>query len=304
MTKNALHHYYVHGLHIASELACPELKPILSGCAPPDATIRFGSVPSEIADYVYNDGWGQIKPSTFLLQVMDIGNLIVMDGCEMIIDPDPACAPELFRLYIYSQGFGALLLQRGRLILHASAVESDQGAVVFVGPSGVGKSTLAAGFMQAGYPILTEDLCAIGLLPGDRPQMFPAFAQIRLWRDVVEKLGYDRESMRPVWHKQDKYTVPIEDRLPTQPIPINAIYLLNPADVGTVSIERLSLKDQFAWLRRNIYRAEFIDGLGVQEQVFGQIAELMRRCPVKRVTRPHDPFSIHQLIQHLEDDFG
>lgn len=37
----------------------------------------------------------------------------------------------------------ALLLSRGRMILHASCVETDQGGILFSGPSGIGKSTQA-----------------------------------------------------------------------------------------------------------------------------------------------------------------
>src|SRR5215467_1918075 len=51
-----------------------------------------------------------------------------------------------------------VLASRGEINgLHASAVVVDGGAVVFAGETGKGKSTLAALFAAAGYPVVTDD---------------------------------------------------------------------------------------------------------------------------------------------------
>jgi hypothetical protein len=47
--------------------------------------------------------------------------------------------------------------ERGDVVLHASATVADAGAVLFCGPSGRGKSTLAYLLAQAGRPMLAED---------------------------------------------------------------------------------------------------------------------------------------------------
>jgi hypothetical protein len=70
----------------------------------------------------------------------------------------------------------------GKLVFHASAVEVDQNAIVFIGTSGRGKSTLAASFSTQQYRFLTDD----GLLlekTSTGYQVMPSHASIRLWED-------------------------------------------------------------------------------------------------------------------------
>src|SRR6185436_71718 len=53
-----------------------------------------------------------------------------------------------------------LLFMRHKLgnpSLHASAVLTDHGAAVFLGPSGQGKSSMAASFLRDGAVLLTDD---------------------------------------------------------------------------------------------------------------------------------------------------
>jgi len=47
------------------------------------------------------------------------------------------------------------------VVLHASGVELNGRAALFLGSSGAGKSTLAAALVQRGYPLVTDDFCVI-----------------------------------------------------------------------------------------------------------------------------------------------
>ena len=62
----------------------------------------------------------------------------------------------------------------GRLVLHASAIESASGVIAFVGRSGAGKSTLAAASVAAGYRYVADEITAVDprtldVLPFARP---------------------------------------------------------------------------------------------------------------------------------------
>jgi hypothetical protein len=74
-----------------------------------------------------------------------------------------------------------LLALQGQLVLHASAVQLAAGVAAFCGPSGIGKTTLAARFTAAGAAALAEDLLAICFREG-RPQVLVgAEAWLRAW---------------------------------------------------------------------------------------------------------------------------
>lgn len=57
-------------------------------------------------------------------------------------------------------------LLRGCEALHASAVDSAQGALAIVAPSGTGKTTLALELMRRGYSLLTDDVLTLATSPG------------------------------------------------------------------------------------------------------------------------------------------
>ena len=53
-----------------------------------------------------------------------------------------------------------MLLEMDALLLHGSGLAGPTGGLLFAGPSGAGKSTVAA---LAGWPVLSDELCAVGL---------------------------------------------------------------------------------------------------------------------------------------------
>ena len=302
--SNTLYRYTACGLNIVSDLVCPELRPYSGKESDFDVSISVGHVSDRLIGSVYNDGFSQVKPGAYLLKLDDIAKYLAIDGREIIIDPVPGCSQDLVRLYLFSQGFGALLHQRGLLILHASAIQTDRGALVFLGPSGAGKSTLAAGLVKAGYRLMADDFCAIGLSPDQEPQVFPAFTGVRLWNDTLQQLGCDRQTMQRVWHKEDKYTQFLPDKLASQESKLRAIYLLEPADLPTVSVTSLTKVEQFEALMSNVFRIEYVKGLGVGARVFKQISQILGYSKVKRLTRSRNYFSLDQVIQCLEEDIA
>ncbi len=64
---------------------------------------------------------------------------------------------ETIRHLLLDQVLPRLLSHQGHLVLHAGGVTSDHGAIVFLGESGLGKSTLCSSFNQAGFALLSDD---------------------------------------------------------------------------------------------------------------------------------------------------
>lgn len=92
-------------------------------------------------------------------------------------------------LYL-NQVLPLVLSKQGQFVFHASAVEIGSGAVVFMGMSGRGKSTLAASFATNGFRFLTDDgLLVEEVKDGYRVQ--PSHPSIRLWEDSQEALVTD-----------------------------------------------------------------------------------------------------------------
>ncbi|MFB3074256.1 MAG: hypothetical protein ACE1Z6_03640, partial [Candidatus Methylomirabilales bacterium] len=87
--------------------------------------------------------------------------LVSADGRRIACRELECASPESFQTYLIGQVLSFALVKRGIEPLHSTTVVIDGKAVAFLGDSGYGKSSLGAAFLQAGYPLLTDDLLVL-----------------------------------------------------------------------------------------------------------------------------------------------
>src|SRR5579862_2234799 len=103
--------------------------------------------------------------------------------------------------------------------MHGSMVQVDDGCVIFAGPSGVGKSTLAFALYQRGHRCLSDDICSIDLGDDGAPSAVGSYPQVKLWPDSLARLKIDSASLRRVRPCLEKRAAPLggdfsHDRIP------------------------------------------------------------------------------------------
>ncbi len=86
---------------------------------------------------------------------------ILNQGKELLLAWNRAAAPHEIRDVLIDQVIPLVLFMQGALILHASAVCASINGVCFAGPSGMGKSTIAASFVERGYSLIDDDRCLL-----------------------------------------------------------------------------------------------------------------------------------------------
>jgi len=278
------------GLVIESYLALPELA---AAEGPAAVTIKAGGVghiasPARRVRYdrdpVTNDrvaiqGEAEIADGELRLFIPNVGAFRVTGGCEIVVDS--AASDELVRVYVLGTCLAALLHQRGVLALHAGAVATPRGALVFAGDSGAGKSTLTAMVAQRMGRLVADDLCAI-TLADQQPIAWPAFASMRLWPDSLRALGHSPDGLREVVTKLDKYVLPV-DRV-DEVVPIGAVYTLSVAEA--YEIEVLDGARAMAALEHVLARRELLAGMVTPAARFPIEAAVARTARVCHVTRP------------------
>src|SRR5205809_674139 len=101
-----------------------------------------------------------ISRGEFFLVRYDDGTdfLIHRSGSQVWCRWQPERSFEYVTTYLYGPILGFLLRLRGVVCLHASVVGIGDWSVGFVGPKGVGKSTLAAVLGGRGFPVLSDDI--------------------------------------------------------------------------------------------------------------------------------------------------
>lgn len=290
--------YVAYGLGIRSVLPIPEL---IAGETRTDVIISLGSVdrpPSEAATRGsrFHAIGGEVR-----LFYDKVGTFLVREGHEIVAQPLPGVEEQVLRLFILGPAFAVLLHQRGRLVLHASAVAVDSGAVVFLGGPGWGKSTMAAALYARGHGIVADDVVAVDLNGAKGPLVFPAFPQLKLWPEATVSLGDVSETLPRLHPRLEKRACAVTRRFSQAPLPLSHIYVL---EEGTDHlIEPIGNQDALVELVRHSYAVRLLQPVNASLH-FLQCANLANRLHVRRLKRPRSLPALPALARLVEEDLA
>ena len=285
-----------------------------------DLRIHFGSVPAWVYELEpqlsytaeYTDNSGQPVLRVFRLRDGKYHHFRYADNTEFVVDHtgseiwaawSPPLTIEDTATYLLGPVMGFVMLLRGIVCLHASAVVAGSEAVALVGPAGAGKSTTAAAFSNKGFNILADDVVTLDDRTGDF-LVRPAYPCIRLWPASVRDL-YGSEShlplLTPNW---DKRYLDLTSQFPTQPVPLAGIYLLGQRldEPNAPFVEPLDRTEALLSLIGNTYTNYLIDKR-MQARQFDLLTRVLANVPVRRVTPHADARRIQQLCDCILDDF-
>ena len=236
--------YFSYGLMIESTLSLPELLASDAPESAPDVVVQYGKTGFEPPKF---DGFDCIVRGTDdegYLYWNDVGAFRVREGREITIDAMAGVEEETLRLCLLGFVFSMLLHQRGLFVLHASGVEVNGGAALFVGNSGYGKSTLAAALRARGYCHVTDDQGVLRVAAEAPPLVVPSFPRIKLWPDSVVSLGGNPEDLPQLVPETDKRSLSTASAFRRDPLPLRGLYFLGNADAPEIT----PLKPQQAML--------------------------------------------------------
>lgn len=293
----------IFGLNITSSLRLPSLAITAPQPDVPDVVIIYGDTPETLSDPRIKGVRYQAAPGEFLLRVDNVARFYVQDGNRITITPETGASEDDILIFLMGSAFGALLHQRNTLVLHGSAIAVNGQSVAFCGPSGIGKSTIAAGFHQRGYPFLSDDLCAIAMCSG-RPAVIPGFPRLKLWADTLKKLDTGKDQLKSVrWGVDlEKYFLPVDSCQHT-PVPLQAVFILKSTNKDALAITPLPGNEKIDPLIENTYRMHFLHGLGGKKDHFKQCAAVAAKAEVCKVVRPDKGFLLDELMDLVAERF-
>lgn len=292
-----------YGLRIASALDLPELPLAEAGDPPADVHVRFGAVE---ADGIPGEGqqlgpflWA--GPRTFWLEIPKVARYRIRDGSDICIDPAPGSDADSLRVFLLGSGFGALLFQRGLLVLHGNAVRIGDQCMVCVGPSGAGKSTLAAAFLQRGYPVLADDVVPVNA----DCRALPGVPRIKLWQDAASQFGIDTGGLRRIRPELEKFNLPLGADAGSAALPVRWVYILSSSNRERDFVIRpIQGMARFQPLRNNTYRVRYLQGMGLGGDHLGLIGRLAARIHLAQVVRPGEGFTADALAGRILADIA
>ena len=293
----SVYSYFAYGLGIHSAIPLPEMVP-WEGSA--DVVVDIGTFDNFPAHaFLAGDHTEKVWASAeeICIAVRDVGKCRVRQGRDVLVEPVPQADPRLIRLFILGHVVSALLHQRQRLVLHASAVGINGGAVIFLGNSQEGKSTLAAFLHQQGHVLLSDDLTAVGT-EGGQPIVYPGFPQLKLWPDAIQSLGEDPEALPLLRSHYDKRARRAIRGFPERPLPLGGVFLLGEGPVQRII--PCPPQEAFLELIRHTLGATILRDTGESGTHFHHCADLLKSVPLCRLERPRDLNGLPETARLIE----
>ncbi len=299
------HIYEVHEIRIRSCITLPHLAAREADSF--DVDVQYAPVSRELSDAVERGLAYQVSSGKLLLEVEGVARFLVLGGAQIFIDRHEAADDDSIAYFLLGPVLRGLLIQRGDLVLRASAVSMHGKGILFLGCSGTGKSTIAAALAGKGHQVLADDVCVIR--PGARgPRtIIPGPPRLHLWTDSIVKLekgGFlpaqkKRSAMPKVRPSLQKRALSTAGYFSSEPLPISKIFVFNQALVSEVGLQALELGSTYPIFDHVSQRTAFLKGLGMDSSYRQRSMTLALTVPFVAISRPRRGFLLGEMIAGL-----
>lgn len=267
-----------------------------------DVVVRRASVPEALSDaevrgaaWEYAQGRVLVKPPVGMRFLIEGGSTIRYAARPGVADID-------IRLFLMGSAWGALVLQRGLLPLHASAVSNDRSVVGFTGESGDGKSTLAAALASRGREFFADDVLILDPDAGDAPPRCWSCKDLKLWPDSVQLTGaVAGKTVRTAAGHHKQYATP-GTASPYASGQLKALYKLETGSRDrSCQIEEVAGRQHVEVVSGAVYRPQYAVAIVGHRQLFRQIENVVRNVKAYRYRRSVHASEFEDGVAYLAD---
>lgn len=284
--------YRTCGMVVRSPIALPFLasEAVVAGsvivrCEPGDATVAGVTTGKSVLN--------ECLPDSFAFTVAGLGRFGVIGGRELLVPSTDTARTGWVATVLLGSLLPHLCHQRGLVPLHAGAAVVGGRALAVAGPSGAGKSTLVAGLARRGWPILSDDLCAVDLSTG-KPMAHSCAPWVKLCPDAAGDIS-DAQVIR------DKVWVPLGSRFQDRPVPLSTVLVITDGQ-SDGPVEFLPLTGAGALCEAGQIvsrwrRAQKAMGMGV---LFPRLTDLVGAVRFYRLVRPRVRARLDEVLDAIE----
>jgi hypothetical protein len=222
----------------------------------PDAVVRsVAELPDHLPGAERAGLYAQARPGQLLQLVPGVARYLARDGTTIEVAAEQCADEGAVEVFLNGAVRAALIHQRGELPFHAATLvpPSGNGAVAICGPSGIGKSTLAASLSLRGWRLVADDTTRI-TFDGVRALAWPGRGRIKLWSDACESFGRTTAGLDRVREGMEKFFLPVGQV--EEKVALSAIVELRAsADSGMIlvsGVQKMTLLSQHTVRPRQI----------------------------------------------------
>lgn len=225
------------------------------------------------------------------------GFYTVIQGQSVEIFPTEPFNPKCAELALLGPILSTLLHQRQHIPFHGCAVVRQGKAQVFLGDSGLGKSTIAGYFVAQGYGYLSDDV----LLFQSGPQgweVVPCYPSMKLEKHWVDQHGFSAQPMSNIHPDFIKWQCDMREHFVSQPCPIENLTILRTGE--HFRQVPLTPSQAFVELLRTTHTAKWLSGTPQALLHMEHCRELIKNIPIHLIEYPHHPKALGELQVWLD----
>ncbi|PFP29481.1 aldolase [Bacillus sp. AFS073361] len=285
------------GLSLLSDINLPELPTIIELKEKVDVVIEINDLTNEWNELVPKNAKYLVKKNIILFMIPNTAIFYIKEGKKIIVAPMNGADEGKIRLYLLGTCMGALLIQRGIMPLHGSAVEIEGKAYAIIGDSGAGKSTLASAFLSKGYKMLSDDVVPVFFSQDDIPYVTPSYPQQKLWKESLDEFGMETNNYHPIIERETKFAVPVVSNFSENAVPLAGVFELIKADNNeSINIQSIVGIKRMEILFTHTYRNFLIELLDLMGWHFTSSVKISKKVDVFRLRRPATEFTARNLV--------
>lgn len=295
------YNYNIFGLNFESFFPFYGLQENKNNCA--DVYISQGKVVDHL-NFIKSSGiCYEQNENEFLLTIANVAKYYVSCGRYIVIEflTEDIYYPEIL-LFLMSSVIISLLEQRKYITIHGSAVANEKNnGIMFIGDSGVGKSTISYAMYKKGYRFITDEICAIKI-KNNKAFIYQDFGYIKLWTNTLQKFDEELSKLKRARKKNNygKYLYNINN-YEKNPTIIKNIFIINSHNKNSFDTIRLENIKAINIVTKNSFNNMLLKDIGDKKNQYNCYSVLANQCKIYKINRPHNGFLLNDFVKKIEE---
>lgn len=293
------HDYMIFGYRVRSAFA---LDAYHCEFDEPEIIVESGRISCNTEDLEVDGFYFSMDEDLIAFYVPDVGTYEIRNGNRITVEPDYDARLQDLSLFILGSAFGFLMHQKKVYPLHGSTVDLGNHCITLVGHSGAGKSSLASGFVEKGYKLLSDDVSRIESIDTNH-YVYPSYPSQKIWKDGAHHLSLQYEPENRVMRQLDKFYINSRERFSDRKKPLAGIIEIVPSEVHTPVLIQLERPAVLNALISHSYLQEVIGGKTDVGAHLRFCSKLCESVPVYRIMRPYEGFTVIDQVETIMEIF-